>query len=129
MEDKELWPIFGGMMGLIAIVGVYTYLRLQGTPSVTPEVPPEGEIVPPGSEAIIYGFVTDALTGLAIKDVQVVLDSLVRYTAWEGQYEVRDLVVGRTYIMTFSMAGYKTITLKVTPIADLNEVSVAMEYE
>ncbi|GAJ17440.1 unnamed protein product, partial [marine sediment metagenome] len=42
-------------------------------------------------EGIIWGFVTDGLTGLPISDVRVTLDSLVRYTEWAGQYEIKDI--------------------------------------
>lgn len=130
-EDKELLPfepMLMGIVGLVVVMGMFDFIAKLGIPSITPDIPEEGEIVLPGEKAIVYGFVTDALTGLPMKDVQVTLDSLLRYTASEGQYEVRDLVAGRTYVMVFSKVGYKAITVKVKPIADLNEVNVAMEY-
>ena len=65
---------------------------------------------------------------MSIEGAKVTLDGVTRYTAWEGQYEFRDCVVGKTYYMTFSMLGYKSVSLKIKTIADLNEVSVALLY-
>ena len=78
--------------------------------------------VPPG-EAVVYGFVTDALTGAPIPQVMVTLDGLVRYTASEGQYEIRDIAADQAYRLKFSKDGYQPLTLDIVPSAGFNEVS------
>lgn len=115
-ENEELSGIMPGIMGLVMIVAVFTLI--QGM-TITP--------TPPTGKAIVYGFVTDAETGNPIPDAKVTLDGLVRYTAWVGQYEIRDIAAGLTYSMTFSHADYQLVTLNVTPSEGLNEVNVQME--
>ena len=127
-EEKAIGGALMGIVGIVVVMGFLDYITKMNIPSTTPEVPEEGEYTPPGSWACVYGFVTDATTGMPIEGVKVTLDGVTRYTAWEGQYEFRDCVVGKTYYMTFSMSGYKSVSLKVKTIADLNEVSVALLY-
>ena len=105
----------GAGIGIAAILGLYALARAR------PPIPPPGE-------AILYGFVTDALTGLPIPQVQVTLDGLVRYTASEGQYEIRDIAAGQTYRLKFSKEGYQPITRDIVLGDGLNEVSVEMYY-
>lgn len=112
-EDKGFSAMAAGMMGLVGIVVAFTLIQALTTP-------PEGK-------AIVYGFVTDKLTGLPMPDVLVNLDGIVRYTASEGQYEIRNIAAGQTYKITFSKTGYHSITLDVTPSAGLNEINVEME--
>jgi hypothetical protein len=76
---------------------------------------------PPG-ETIVYGFVTDALTGAPIPDVKVTLDGLVRYTASEGQYEIRDLATQK-YHIEFSKENYQTATYDIVLSPGFNELS------
>ena len=75
--------------------------------------------VPPPGEGIIWGFVTDNLTGEAVPDVKITLDGLVRYTEWAGQYEFRHLDY-RQYQIQFSKEGYETVTRYATPDTQLN---------
>jgi len=115
-ENEEFAGIVPGIMGLVLVITVFTLIQTLSAPSV-----------PPTGTAIVYGFVTDADTGDPIPDATVTLNGLVRYTAWVGQYEIRDIAAGLTYSMTFSHADYQTVTLDVTPSEGLNEVNVQME--
>ena len=127
-EEKVIGGALMGIVGIVVVMGFLDYITKMNIPSTTPEVPEEGEYTEPGSWACVYGFVTDAATGMPIEGAKVTLDGVTRYTAWEGQYEFRDCVVGKTYYMTFSMLGYKSVSLKVKTVADLNEVNVALLY-
>ena len=75
--------------------------------------------VPPPGEGLVWGFVTDSLTGEPMPDVEVTLNGIVRYTAEKGQYEIRDLAV-RQYQVIFSKEGYETVTRYATPDTQLN---------
>ncbi|GAI93311.1 unnamed protein product, partial [marine sediment metagenome] len=70
---------------------------------------------PPPGEGIIWGFVTDSLTGEAVPDVKITLNGLVRYTAWAGQYEIRDIAC-QQYRIQFSKEGYETATRDVVAV-------------
>lgn len=113
-ENEELSGIMPGIMGLVMIVAVFSLIQ--------------GMTIPPTGKATVYGFVTDYLTGNPIPDATVTLNGIVRYTAWLGQYEIRNIAAGRTYEMTFSKEGYHPITTDETPSEGLNEVSVQMEF-
>ncbi|GAI68144.1 unnamed protein product, partial [marine sediment metagenome] len=69
---------------------------------------------PPG-EGIIWGFVTDALTGEAVPDVKITLNGLVRYTAWAGQYEIRNIATQK-YRIQFSKEGYESVSRDVVAV-------------
>ena len=90
----------GAGIGISAILGLYALARAR------PPIPPPGE-------CIIWGFVTDGLTGEAVPDVKITLDGLVRYTAWAGQYEIRNIAC-QEYRIQFSKEGYVTESYDVT---------------
>jgi len=90
---------------------------VEGNNELNVEMWPSG--VPQPGKGIIWGFVTDSLTGAAVPDVKITLDGLVRYTGTEGQYEFRDLAI-RQYQIQFSKAGYETVTRYATPDTQLN---------
>ncbi|GAI68787.1 unnamed protein product [marine sediment metagenome] len=79
---------------------------------------------PPG-EGIIWGFVTDGLTGEAVPDVKITLNGLVRYTAWAGQYEIRDIAC-QQYQIQFSKEGYETVTRDVVATAEMTELNISL---
>lgn len=79
--------------------------------------------VPPPEEGLVWGFVTDSLTGEPVPDVKVTLNGLVRYTAEKGQYEIRDLAI-RQYQIQFSKDGYETETQIVTLTAESPQAQV-----
>ncbi|MBA7475785.1 hypothetical protein ES704_02711 [subsurface metagenome] len=93
----------------IVITEGYNELNVQMEPRVAP---------PPG-KGLIWGFVTDSLTGEPVPDVRITLDGLERYTEWAGQYEFRDLAI-RQYQIVFSKEGYETVTRYATPDTQLN---------
>ncbi|GAH21602.1 unnamed protein product, partial [marine sediment metagenome] len=75
-EEKGIRPAIiigaaGAGIGLAVILGLYALARAR------PSIPPSGE-------CIIWGFVTNSLTGEAIPDVKITLDGLVRHTEWAG---------------------------------------------
>ncbi len=88
---------------------------------VAAEAPPE----PPPGEGIIWGFVTDSLTGEAVPDVKITLDGLQRYTAWAGQYEFRDLAC-QQYRIQFSKEGYETVTRDVVATVEMTELNISL---
>lgn len=87
-------------IGLAFLLGLYALAR------AAPPIPPLGE-------CIIWGFVTDGLTGEPVPDVKITLDGLVRYTEWAGQYEIRDIAC-QEYRIQFSKEGYVTESYDVT---------------
>jgi len=86
-------------VGIAAILTIYALARAA-------------KPIPPG-ECIIWGFVTDSLTGEAVPDVKITLDGLVRYTEWVGQYEIRNIAC-QEYRIQFSKEGYVTESYDVT---------------
>jgi hypothetical protein len=90
---------------------------VEGNNELNVEMWPSG--VPQPGKGIIWGFVTDSLTGAAVPDVKITLDSIVHYTGTEGQYEFRDLDI-RQYQVQFSKEGYETVTRYATPDTQLN---------
>jgi len=90
---------------------------IEGANELNVEMWPSG--VPQPGKGIIWGFVTDSLTGAAVPDVKITLDGIVHYTGTEGQYEFRDLAI-RQYQIQFSKAGYETVTRYATPDTQLN---------
>jgi hypothetical protein len=118
-EKKKISPLLVAGIGAGAAIATGAALYLITRAEAAPPTPPPGL-------ANLYGFVTDALTGLPIPQVQVTLDGLVRYTGTEGQYEIRDLVAGQTYHLNFSKEGYQPITRDIVLSEELNEVSVQM---
>ncbi|MBA7703977.1 hypothetical protein ES703_112774 [subsurface metagenome] len=92
--------------------GGYLVAAYQATEDVVivTEVP-----VPPPGEGIIWGFVTDALTGEAVPDVKITLNGLVRYTAWAGQYEIRNIATQK-YRIQFSKEGYESVSRDVVAV-------------
>lgn len=104
MEGRRISPaiIIGAAaagIGLALILGTYALARARPIPS-------------PG-ECIIWGFVTDGLTGEAVPDVEITLNGLVRYTEWAGQYEIRNIAC-QQYRIQFSKEGYVTESYDVT---------------
>jgi len=104
-EERKISPALiigaaGAGIGLAVILGLYALARAR------PSIPPPGE-------CIIWGFVTDSLTGEAVPDVKITLDGLVRYTEWAGQYEIRDIAC-QEYRIQFSKEGYVTESYDVT---------------
>ena len=95
--------ISGLALGTLVAIGIYTLARAR------PPTPP----IPPPGECIIWGFVTDGLTGEAVPDVQITLNGLVRYTEWAGQYEIRNIAC-QQYRIQFSKEGYVTESYDVT---------------
>jgi len=89
----------GAGIGLAVILGLYAVAQARP--------------IPPPGECIIWGFVTNSLTGEAIPDVKITLDGLVRYTEWAGQYEIRNIAC-RQYRIQFSKEGYVTESHDVT---------------
>jgi len=85
-------------IGLAVILGLYAVAQARR---------------PVPGECIIWGFVTDSLTGEAVPDVKITLDGLVRYTEWAGQYEIRNIAC-KEYRMHFSKEGYVTESHDVT---------------
>ncbi|GAI29160.1 unnamed protein product, partial [marine sediment metagenome] len=79
----------GAGIGLAVILGLYAVAQARR---------------PIPGECIIWGFVTDSLTGEAVPDVKITLDGLVRYTEWAGQYEIRNIAC-RQYRIQFSKEG------------------------
>ncbi|GAI98875.1 unnamed protein product [marine sediment metagenome] len=106
-EERKISPALiigaaGAGIGLAVILGLYAVAQARR---------------PIPGECIIWGFVTDSLTGEAIPDVKITLDSLVRYTEWAGQYEIRDIAC-QQYRIQFSKEGYVTVTRDVVATAD-----------
>jgi len=104
-EERKISPALiigaaGAGIGLAVILGLYALARAR------PSIPPPGE-------CIIWGFVTDSLTGEAVPDVKITLDGLVRYTEWAGQYEIRNIAC-QEYRIQFSKEGYVTESYDVT---------------
>ena len=85
----------GVAIATAAVVGIYAWARAA---------PPEPE---PGL-ANLYGKVTDAVTGQAIPDVLVTLDSMQVYTDSGGNYSFTNLEPGE-YALQFSKDGYETV--------------------
>jgi len=100
MEDKKKAAIGVGIASAIGAI-IYFATRAKAAPPI-----------PPPGECIIWGFVTDSLTGEAIPDVKITLDGLVRYTEWAGQYEIRNIAC-QVYTIQFSKEGYMTETCDV----------------
>ncbi|GAI44230.1 unnamed protein product [marine sediment metagenome] len=97
-EERKISPalIIGAAsagIGLAVILGLYAVAQARP--------------IPPSGECIIWGFVTDGLTGEPLPDVKITLDGLVRYTEWAGQYEIRDIAC-QEYRIQFSKGGYVT---------------------
>jgi hypothetical protein len=81
--------------------------------------------LPPAGNAAIWGFVTDALTGAAVPDVQITLDGLVCYTGSEGQYEIRG-IAAQQYRITFYKEGYESVSRDVTATLELTELNISL---
>lgn len=96
---------------------------VEGNNELNVEMTPAG--VPPLGEGIIWGRVTDGLTGEAVPDVKITLDGLVHYTEWAGQYEFRDLDY-RQYQIQFSKEGYKTVTRDVVATVEMTELNISL---
>ena len=86
---------------------------VEGNNELNVKMTPVG--VPSPGEGIIWGFVTDSLTGEAVPDVKITLNGLVRYTAGAGQYEIRHIACQR-YRIQFSKEGYETVTRDVVAV-------------
>lgn len=84
--------------GVIAVVGLAVW-KLAGQAGATPQ---------PGLGSL-YGVVIDSDTGLPISGVAITLDSQSTQTANDGSFSFNNLNPG-TYIITFTKAGYTTIT-------------------
>jgi len=107
-EERKMSPALivgaaGAGIALATILGLYALAQARP--------------IPPPGECIIWGFVTDGLTGEPVPDVKITLDGLVRYTEWAGQYEIRDIAC-QQYRIQFSKEGYVTVTRDVVVTAD-----------
>jgi hypothetical protein len=97
-EKKRISPLLVAGIGAGAAIAtgaaLYFITRAKATP-------------PPGG-AILYGIVTDADTGLPIKDVKVSINGLVTYTDSSGAYAFDGVAPG-AYRVEFSKEGYETL--------------------
>ena len=81
--------------------------------------------LPPAGEASIWGYVTESLTGVAVPDVSITLDGLVRKTYWAGQYEIRD-IAAQKYRITFSKEGYESVSRDVIATVEGTELNISL---
>jgi len=102
------------------------YTLVAGNNELNVQMTPTGPL-PPAGKAAIWGYVTDALTGVAVPDVSITLNGLVTKTYWAGQYEIRN-IAAQKYLITFSKEGYETVSRDViaTGLPDYTELNISL---